>query len=54
MVAYGVSCLLDAVDGYAARAPKQTSKFGAGLDMITDRCTTSRLLCYLASVYPRY
>jgi CDP-diacylglycerol--inositol 3-phosphatidyltransferase len=36
-IAYGVSCLLDAVDGQAARALKQTSKFGAGLDMITDR-----------------
>jgi CDP-diacylglycerol--inositol 3-phosphatidyltransferase len=53
-VAYGISCLLDAVDGQAARALKQTSKFGAGLDMVTDRCTTSCLLCYLASVYPDY
>ena len=34
---YGVSCLLDAVDGYAARALNQTSKFGAVLDMVTDR-----------------
>ena len=34
---YGVSCLLDAVDGMAARALKQTSKFGAVLDMVTDR-----------------
>ncbi|KAH6918663.1 CDP-diacylglycerol-inositol 3-phosphatidyltransferase [Coprinopsis sp. MPI-PUGE-AT-0042] len=51
---YGVSCLLDAVDGYAARALNQTSKFGAVLDMVTDRCTTAGLLCYLASAYPRY
>jgi CDP-diacylglycerol--inositol 3-phosphatidyltransferase len=37
-VLYGVSCLLDAVDGQAARALGQTSKFGAVLDMVTDRC----------------
>ncbi|KAG6878707.1 hypothetical protein C0993_011522 [Termitomyces sp. T159_Od127] len=30
---YVVSCLLDAVDGQAARALNQTSKFGAVLDM---------------------
>ncbi|QRW14465.1 CDP-alcohol phosphatidyltransferase [Ceratobasidium sp. AG-Ba] len=51
---YGVSCLLDAVDGQAARALNQTSKFGAVLDMVTDRCTTSCLLCYLASRYTSY
>jgi len=34
---YAVSCLLDAVDGQAARALGQTSKFGAVLDMVTDR-----------------
>ncbi|KAG6854631.1 hypothetical protein C0991_004233 [Blastosporella zonata] len=51
-LAYVVSCLLDAVDGQAARALNQTSKFGAVLDMVTDRCTTSCLLCYLASAYP--
>ncbi|KAJ7632560.1 phosphatidylinositol synthase [Roridomyces roridus] len=53
-IAYCVSCLLDAVDGQAARALNQTSKFGAVLDMVTDRCTTSCLLCYLASAYPDY
>lgn len=37
-LAYGISCLLDAVDGQAARALGQTSKFGAVLDMVTDRC----------------
>jgi CDP-diacylglycerol--inositol 3-phosphatidyltransferase len=46
---YGVSCLLDAVDGQAARALGQASKFGAVLDMVTDRCTTACLLCFLAS-----
>lgn len=34
---YGISCLLDAVDGHAARVLGQTSKFGAVLDMVTDR-----------------
>ncbi|KAF7305115.1 CDP-diacylglycerol--inositol 3-phosphatidyltransferase [Mycena kentingensis (nom. inval.)] len=53
-IAYGVSCLLDALDGYAARAYDQSSKFGAVLDMVTDRCTTSCLLCYLSSAYPEY
>ena len=37
MVAYCISCLLDAFDGQAARALGQTSKFGAVLDMVTDR-----------------
>lgn len=36
-LAYGVSALLDAVDGYAARALGETSKFGAVLDMVVDR-----------------
>lgn len=36
-VAYVISCLLDAVDGQAARALGQTSKLGAILDMVTDR-----------------
>ncbi|KIM55867.1 hypothetical protein SCLCIDRAFT_282618 [Scleroderma citrinum Foug A] len=53
-ILYGISCLLDAVDGQAARALGQTSKFGAVLDMVTDRCTTSCLLCYLSSAYPSY
>ncbi|KAM0753771.1 CDP-diacylglycerol-inositol 3-phosphatidyltransferase [Meredithblackwellia eburnea MCA 4105] len=52
--AYSISCLLDAVDGQAARALGQTSKFGAILDMVTDRCTTSCLLCFLASTYTSY
>ena len=40
-VAYVISCLLDAVDGMAARALGQTSKFGAVLDMVTDRYASS-------------
>ncbi|KAI9065162.1 phosphatidylinositol synthase [Trametes sanguinea] len=36
-VLYCISCLLDAFDGHAARALGQASKFGAVLDMVTDR-----------------
>ncbi|KAG0211966.1 CDP-diacylglycerol-inositol 3-phosphatidyltransferase [Mortierella sp. GBA30] len=54
MVMYSISCLLDAVDGQAARYYNQCSKFGAVLDMVTDRCTTACLLCFLASAYPGY
>ncbi|KAI0362239.1 phosphatidylinositol synthase [Trametes cingulata] len=53
-VLYCISCLLDAFDGHAARALGQASKFGAVLDMVTDRCTTTSLLCYLTSAYPDY
>ncbi|KAJ7582915.1 phosphatidylinositol synthase [Mycena floridula] len=53
-IAYCISCLLDAVDGQVARALGQTSKFGAVLDMVTDRCTTSCLLCYLSAAYPSF
>ncbi|KAF7336724.1 CDP-diacylglycerol--inositol 3-phosphatidyltransferase [Mycena venus] len=51
---YCMSCLLDAFDGWAARKYDQRSQFGANLDMVTDRCTTSCLLCYLSSAYPDY
>ncbi|KAI8869324.1 CDP-diacylglycerol--inositol 3-phosphatidyltransferase [Ramicandelaber brevisporus] len=49
---YAASCLLDAVDGHAARYFDQCTTFGAVLDMVTDRCTTTCLLCFLASTYP--
>lgn len=51
---YSISCLLDALDGYAARRFQQSTKFGAVLDMVTDRCTTSCLLVFLASAFPRW
>ncbi|CAG8435078.1 15446_t:CDS:2 [Funneliformis caledonium] len=51
---YIISCLLDAVDGNAARYFQQCSKFGAVLDMVTDRSTTSCLLCFLATKYPSW
>ncbi|EGR52328.1 uncharacterized protein TRIREDRAFT_74026 [Trichoderma reesei QM6a] len=51
---YSISCLLDALDGYAARAFNQSTRFGAVLDMVTDRCTTSCLLVFLSSAFPRW
>ncbi|KAH8700576.1 phosphatidylinositol synthase [Talaromyces proteolyticus] len=53
-VLYSVSCLLDAVDGMAARKFNQASQFGAVLDMTIDRCTTSCLLVFLAVTYPQW
>lgn len=51
---YSVSCLLDAVDGVAARRLGQSTQLGADLDMITDRCKTTCLLVFLASAFPRW
>jgi CDP-diacylglycerol--inositol 3-phosphatidyltransferase len=51
---YSVSYLLDALDGAAARRLGQSTQFGAVLDMITDRCTTSCLLVFLATAFPRW
>lgn len=51
---YSVSCLLDALDGYAARRFEQSTRFGAVLDMVTDRCTTACLLVFLSSAWPRW
>ncbi|KAI4140545.1 MAG: hypothetical protein L6R39_005753 [Caloplaca ligustica] len=51
---YSVSCLLDALDGVAARRFNQSTRFGAVLDMVTDRCTTSCLLVFLSSAFPRW
>ncbi|KFZ05140.1 hypothetical protein V501_08631 [Pseudogymnoascus sp. VKM F-4519 (FW-2642)] len=53
-ILYSVSCLLDALDGYAARYFSQSTRFGAVLDMVTDRCTTACLLVFLASAFPRW
>ena len=51
---YSVSCLLDALDGYAARRFNQSTRFGGVLDMVTDRCTTACLLVFLSSAFPRW
>ncbi|KAI9218111.1 CDP-alcohol phosphatidyltransferase-domain-containing protein [Blastocladiella britannica] len=54
MLSYVVSCLLDAADGHVARYMNQCSRFGAVLDMVTDRSTTTCLLAYLATIYPSW
>jgi CDP-diacylglycerol--inositol 3-phosphatidyltransferase len=51
---YSVSCLLDALDGYVARIYEQSTRFGAVLDMVTDRCTTACLIVFLSSAFPRW
>ncbi|KAL7796123.1 phosphatidyltransferase [Trichoderma ceciliae] len=51
---YAISCLLDALDGFIARIFNQGTQFGAVLDMVTDRCTTSSLLVFLATAMPRW
>lgn len=51
---YSISCLLDALDGLAARKYDQSTTFGAVLDMVTDRCTTACLLVFLSSAWPRW
>ncbi|MCJ1230158.1 CDP-diacylglycerol-inositol 3-phosphatidyltransferase [Toensbergia leucococca] len=53
-ILYSVSCLLDALDGVAARYFEQSTRFGAVLDMVTDRCTTACLLVFLSSAWPRW
>lgn len=49
---YLVSQLLDAADGFAARLLKQSSTFGAVLDMVTDRASTTCLCIVLGRLYP--
>lgn len=39
--------ILDAVDGHVARLYNQTSRFGAVLDMLTDRVATMMLMVVL-------
>ena len=51
---YLLSGLLDAFDGHAARYLNQGTKFGAMLDMLTDRCATMCLCVVLAIFYPKW
>jgi CDP-diacylglycerol--inositol 3-phosphatidyltransferase len=51
---YFVSSWLDAVDGHVARLYGQSSRFGAVLDMLTDRCATASLCVVLAGFFPAY
>ncbi|ODV77013.1 phosphatidylinositol synthase [Suhomyces tanzawaensis NRRL Y-17324] len=54
LVLYGISGFLDAFDGWAARKYNQGTRFGAVLDMVTDRCATSSFIAYLSLIYPNY
>ncbi|XP_062456886.1 LOW QUALITY PROTEIN: CDP-diacylglycerol--inositol 3-phosphatidyltransferase, partial [Rhea pennata] len=49
---YVLAGLLDAVDGHLARLLDQGTRFGALLDMLTDRCASVGLLLRLALLYP--
>jgi len=51
---YALSAILDMADGYAARALGQASRFGAILDMVTDRASTTCLIVVLARFYPKF
>ena len=51
---YLLSMGLDAIDGTIARYCNQSSAFGAQLDMLTDRMTTTCLYCVLIQLYPLY
>ncbi|VDP90025.1 unnamed protein product [Echinostoma caproni] len=53
-IAYIISGLLDALDGHAARILNQSTKFGAMLDMLVDRCATMCLLACLIVFYPTW
>jgi CDP-diacylglycerol--inositol 3-phosphatidyltransferase len=44
---YVASFVGDLFDGMAARKYNQTSTFGGLMDMVTDRCSTTGLLCVL-------
>ncbi len=48
LVCYSISFIADAIDGMAARHFKQSSDFGAVLDMVTDRCSTAGFLLIIS------
>ncbi|EFO87999.1 hypothetical protein CRE_05142 [Caenorhabditis remanei] len=47
-----LSAGLDAFDGWAARKNNQSSRFGAMLDQLTDRCGTLALVMALCKFFP--
>ena len=51
---YALSQGFDMLDGFAARALNQATKFGAMLDMVTDRCSTVGLLLVLSQREKKY
>ncbi|XP_067670094.1 uncharacterized protein [Haliotis asinina] len=46
-ILYGISVLLDGIDGYAARKLNQTSIFGAWFDVVIDNFSRGLLWCSL-------
>lgn len=51
---YGASVGLDMVDGPVARHLGQSTRFGAALDMLTDKFSSPAILLMLGSQYPQY
>ncbi|KAH0787208.1 CDP-alcohol phosphatidyltransferase family protein [Histomonas meleagridis] len=51
-ICYALSQILDMFDGMAARRFNQATKFGAMLDMVTDRCSTVGLLMTVSNRIP--
>lgn len=51
---YGASFGLDMIDGPVARHLGQSTRFGAALDMITDKFSSPAILLMLGSQYPLY
>lgn len=54
IVLCGLSEVLDAFDGMAARKFNQCSNFGAVLDMVCDRASDAVILAFLGALYPQY
>lgn len=54
VICYSLAFVGDVVDGYVARAFKQSSTYGGILDMVTDRVSTCGLLVVLSTLYPTY
>jgi len=54
VVFYGLSQLLDAFDGMAARYFNQSTRFGAVLDMVCDRASNGVFLAILAGLYTEW
>ncbi|CAI4227497.1 unnamed protein product [Auanema sp. JU1783] len=51
---YALSAGLDAFDGWAARTYNQSSRFGAMLDQLTDRCALMAICMALCHFYSDY
>lgn len=54
LILYFLAFVLDMFDGMAARYFNQKSKYGATLDMVIDRISTSGLLMVLSNFYGNY